>query len=177
MILKTPRLILRSWCADDKEAFALLNSDPQVTWDLGGPLDRGRSDAKFARYVAAFERHGFCRWLLEDREGRFMGYAGVMPSEPGHPLGPHVDIGWRLARSAWGQGYATEAARAALVDAFTRKGLTEVLSYTSSDNVRSQAVMGRLGLQRDPLRDFSKPYGNIMWHGLVWAARPEAQQA
>jgi len=79
-------------------------------------------------------------------------------------------IGWRLVRSAWGQGYATEAARAALLDAFTRVGLTEVLAYTSSDNTRSQSVMTRLGLERTPARDFSAPYEGRMWHGLVWVA-------
>jgi RimJ/RimL family protein N-acetyltransferase len=177
MILKTPRLTLRNWRDTDRGAFAALNADPEVMRDLGGPLERGQSDAKLDRYVAAFERHGFCRWVLEDSRGLFLGYAGVMPSEPNHPLGPHAEIGWRLVRSAWGHGYATEAARAALVDAFARKGLAEVISYASSDNVRSQAVMGRLGLQRDSSRDFSKPHGDGLWHGLVWVARPEARHA
>jgi len=148
----------------------MLNADPEVTWDLGGPLDRGRSDAKFDRYVATFERHGFTRWTIDDMRGTFVGYAGLMPSPPGHVLGPHAEIGWRLVRSAWGQGYATEAARAALLDAFTRVGLTEVLAYTSSDNTRSQSVMTRLGLERTPARDFSAPYEGRMWHGLVWVA-------
>ena len=122
MVLRTPRLTLRSWQDTDKAAFAALNADPEVTWDLGGPLDRRQSDAKLDRYVAAFERHGFCRWAIEDSRGEFVGYAGVMPSEPDHPLGPHAEIGWRLVRSAWGQGYATEAALASLLDAFARNG-------------------------------------------------------
>jgi xanthine dehydrogenase small subunit len=171
MILKTARLILRCWRDTDRGAFAALNADPEVTWDLGGPLDRRQSDEKLDRYIAAFDRHGFGRWALEDSRGAFLGYAGVMPSERDHPLGPHAEIGWRLARSAWGHGYASEAARAALQDGFARKGFAEVLSYTSSDNARSQAVMGRLGLRRDPSRDFSKPYRDVMWHGLVWTAR------
>ena len=75
-------------------------------------------------------------------------------------------------RSAWGHGYATEAARAALHDAFTRCGLTDVLAYTAPDNLRSQAVMARLGLRRDASRDFSEPVGERMWRGLVWVATP-----
>jgi RimJ/RimL family protein N-acetyltransferase len=173
-MLRTLRLTLRPWRESDRAAFAALNADPEVSWDLGGPLDRSQSDAKFDRYVATFERHGFCRLALHDPQELFLGYAGVMPSPPDHPLGPHADIGWRLVRSAWGQGYATEAAAAALLDAFTRIGLGEVLAYTSPDNARSQAVMRRLGLQRDPARDFSRMYNGSPWHGLVWVARPVA---
>jgi len=173
-MLRAARLTLRRWRETDREAFAALNADPEVTLDLGRPLDRSQSDAKLDRYVATFERHGFCRWALQDSQQHFLGYAGVMPSPPDHPLGPHAEIGWRLARPAWGQGYATEAAAAALLDAFTRIGLGEVLAYTSHDNVRSQAVMQRLGLQRDPARDFSHVYDGRPWQGLVWGARPVA---
>lgn len=172
MMIKTPRLILRSWRETDRDSFAAMNADSEVMRDLGGPLDRAQSDAKFDRYVATFERHGFCRWALEDSEGRFAGYTRVMPAGPDHPLGSHAEIGWRLVRSAWGLGYATEAAKPALEDIFARVGLDEVLSYTSADNLRSRAVMERLGLRRDRARDFSGVYGGETWHGLVWVARP-----
>jgi len=171
-LIDTGRVRLRRWREADRDAFAALNADPEVTWDLGGPLDRGRSDAKFERYMAAFDRYGFCRWALERSDGRFLGYAGVMPASAGHPLGPHMEVGWRLVRSAWGQGYATEAAGAALRDAFTRAGLREVFAYTAHDNVRSQAVMQRLRLERDPARDFTAHYDGFGdWRGLVWIAR------
>ena len=150
----------------------MLNAASEVTWDLGGPLDRTASDAKFDRYVAAFNRHGFCRWAIEDSDGQFLGYAGVMPSRSGHPLGPHAEIGWRLKRSAWGRGYATEAARASLRDVFERVHLQEVLTYTSADNIRSRAVIERLKLQRTASLDYSEPLGTGMWRGLVWVARP-----
>ena len=170
MILRTPRLALRAWRENDRSEFAALNADPEVTWDLDGPLSRAESDAKFDRYVATFAQRGFARWAIEDIEGCFVGYAGVMPSSPDHARGPHAEIGWRLARSAWGKGYATEAAQAALRDFFARTGLAEVLSYTSADNARSQAVMERLGLRRQPSLDFSGKYGGKIWHGLVWVA-------
>lgn len=154
-----------------------MTADPEVMLDLGGPLSRATSDAKLDRYVAAFHRHGVCRLVVESRGGAFLGYAGVMPLGEDHPLGLHFDIGWRLIRSAWGHGYATEAARAALADAFTRLGLKEVLSYTAPDNLRSQRVMERLGLQRDPARDFTVDHdGGGTWHGWVWVTtRPGSQ--
>lgn len=107
-----------------------MNADPEVMLDQGGPLNREASDAKLNRYAAAFRQNGYCRWLIESGDGEFAGYAGVMPSPSRHPLGPHVEIGWRLVRRKWGHGYATEAAGAALKDAFVRIGLTEVLAYT-----------------------------------------------
>jgi RimJ/RimL family protein N-acetyltransferase len=171
MIIETPRIRLRCWRDSDRVAFALMHAHPEVMFDAGGPLDRAQSDVKLDRYVAAFDQHGFCRWAVETRQGGFLGYAGVMPSWHAHPLGQHFDIGWRLARPAWGHGYATEAAAAALRDAFTRCRLTEVLAYTAPDNIRSQAVMARLRLRRDPSRDFSAPdHLRRMWHGLVWVA-------
>jgi RimJ/RimL family protein N-acetyltransferase len=171
-VIRTDRLTLRNWRESDRDAFATLNAAPAVTQDLGGPLDRIASDTKFDRYVAAFERHGYCRWALEDLSGQFLGYTGVMPSRPGHPLGSHADIGWRLVHTAWGRGYATEAAKASLRDAFERARLKEVLAYTSADNVRSLAVIQRLKMQRAASLDYSEPLGAGMWQGLVWRARP-----
>lgn len=168
-MISTPRLLLRPWREADREAFAAMHADAEVMHDLGGVFDRARSDAKFDRYKAAFDTNGFCRWAIEDRTGAWLGYTGIMPHGPDHPLGVHADIGWRLVRSAWGQGYATEGAMAALDDGFARVGLTEVLAYTSTDNLRSQAVIARLSLMRDPSRDFTIPESG--WHGLVWIAR------
>lgn len=169
MRIKTPRLRLRPWQDDDRAGFAALHGDPEVMADLGGPIDRAASDAKLDRYLAAFARHGFSRWAVTAPDGELLGYTGVMPEAEGHPLGSHVQVGWRFVRRAWGHGYATEATLAALNDAFGRAGLAEILAYTAVDNTRSQAVMARLGLQRDPSRDFTMGNG---WHGLVWVARP-----
>jgi RimJ/RimL family protein N-acetyltransferase len=114
---------------------------------------------------------------VEDDQHQFIGYAGPMLAPDGHPLGPHAEIGWRLIRSAWGRGYATEAAKAALQDAFRRLGSTELLAYTSPENLRSQAVMSRLGLERDETRDFILTERGSTWHGLVWTARHGAREA
>jgi RimJ/RimL family protein N-acetyltransferase len=173
MVIGTPRLHLRCWRETDREAFAAMNADPEVMQDLGGPLSRAASDAKLDRFAATFDRHGFGRWVIESHNGQFLGYAGIMPSREHHPLGPHFEIGWRLVRNAWGLGYATEAARAALHDAFARVGLQEVIAYAAPDNLRSRAVMRRIGLERDPSRDFTENDERVgVWRGLVWLARP-----
>ena len=171
-MIETPRLILRRWEERDRAPFAAMNADAEVMYDLGGPIFRAASDAKFDRYAAAFDRDGYSRWVLENREGLFLGYTGVLHRSE-HPIGAHDEIGWRLIRAAWGQGFATEAAKAALHDAFTRVGLKEVLSYTAPDNLRSQAVMARLRLHRDPSRDFTADFGAGDWHGWMWVARPK----
>ena len=122
VMIETPHIRLRCWRESDREVFAAMNADPEVMLDQGGPLSREKSDAKLDRYTAAFVRYGFCRWVIEARDGEFLGYAGTMPSPSEHRLGPHVEIGWRLVRRAWAHGYATEAAGAALKDAFDRAG-------------------------------------------------------
>jgi RimJ/RimL family protein N-acetyltransferase len=171
MVLETPRLRLRCWRESDRDALAAMHADAEVMADHGRLLSRTESDAKLDRYAAAFHQHGLGRWAVEDRGGDFLGYVGIMPSPPAHPLGPHVEIGWRLIRRAWGHGYATEAARAALADGFGRVGLTEILAYTGPNNLRPQAVMARLGLKRDQARDFTAHDDGVAWHGLVWVAR------
>ena len=151
-----------------------MNADPEVMFDLGGPISRAESDMKLDRYRSWYADFGFSRWAVEDSTGQFLGYAGVCHrSRTNHPLGPHREIGWRFVREAWGFGYATEAARAALDDVFARFRLQEVVSYTAPENQRSRAVMDRLGLQRDASRDFTDhDQDGGAWTGLVWVARP-----
>ena len=172
MIISTPRLRLRCWDELHRDAFAAMHADPEVMHDYGGPISRAESGAKFDHYVATYREHGFSRWAIETETGGFLGYAGVVPSGADHPLGSHFQIGWRLVRHAWGYGYATEAARAALTDAFVCVGLESVLAYTAPDNLRSQAVMARLQMRRDTSRDFTADYARIKaWRGLVWEVR------
>ena len=172
-MIQTARAKLRPWQESDRAPLAQMHADAEVMADYGGGLSRVESDAKFDRYAAAFEQCGFGRWVLEGPDGSFLGYVGIMPIWPTHPAAPGVEVGWRLVRDAWGRGYATEGARAALRDGFERHRWAEVLSYTAPDNARSQAVMGRLGLAREPHRDFTADYGDNAWTGLVWVARPD----
>jgi RimJ/RimL family protein N-acetyltransferase len=102
-------------------------------------------------------RNGFGFWALEVRaSGQFIGFTGLQPMDDGLPS-PGIEAAWRLARAAWGNGYATEAARAALADGFDRMGLQEILAVTMAANKRSQAVMRRIGMTSDPADDFDDP--------------------
>lgn len=146
--VRTDRLLMRRWRYVDREPFAAMNADPQVMRHFPAPLDRAASDAFVDRIEARFEEQGYGLWALEVVDGPgFVGFTGLNPMPDGVPGAGGVEVGWRLARSAWGNGYATEAARAAL-DVARAAGLTEVWSMTAVTNLPSQAVMRRIGLRR-----------------------------
>ncbi|WP_329125509.1 GNAT family N-acetyltransferase [Streptomyces sp. NBC_01353] len=155
--LRTDRLLLRRWQESDLEPWAAMNADPEVREHLGALLTREQSDAVVADMQAAFDERGFGWWALEARgTGEFIGRVGLDEVDEDMPF-PGVDIGWRLVRSAWGHGYATEAARACLAFGFETLGLPEVIASTTVNNLRSQAVMRRIGMTRDPADDFEDP--------------------
>jgi ribosomal-protein-alanine N-acetyltransferase len=154
----TPRLLLRRWRRCDLDPFARINADPQVMEHLVEPLTRERSDALVERTEASFERNGYGLWAVEVREtGELAGFTGLVLQTFAAPFTPAVEVGWRLAVSAWGRGYATEAAAACLDHAFGALSMQEVVSMTSPRNTRSVAVMQRLGMTRDPADDFDHP--------------------
>jgi RimJ/RimL family protein N-acetyltransferase len=154
----TSRLRLRRWRESDRGPFADLNADPEVMVHFPSPLTREQSDELVEKLEAGFERDGFGLWALEVTEtGEFVGFAGLSaPTFEAH-FTPAVEIGWRLARRAWGNGYATEAGLAALDFGFGRAGLGEIVSFTTLGNARSRAVMERLGMTHDPADDFDHP--------------------
>ncbi|MGZ6339391.1 MAG: GNAT family N-acetyltransferase [Candidatus Limnocylindrales bacterium] len=153
--LTTPRLVLRRWRESDLGPFARLNSDPEVMRFFSGPLDRAASDAFAGRIEAQFDRRGYGLWALERQaDGAFLGFTGLAYQTFEAAFTPCVEIGWRLAREAWGQGYATEAAREALRFGFEAVGLPEIVSLTPLGNERSRRVMERLGMHHDPAEDF-----------------------
>lgn len=174
-MLETARLRLHRWHDRHRDAFAAMHADPTVMADYGGPLNRLESNQKLERYCAAERAHGVARWAVESLNGMFLGYAGVMPRlSKDHPLGPHFEVGWRFIREAWGLGHATESTGAALHHTFHVVGLRDIISYTSPDNRRSQAVMARLQLTRTPARDFVIPDpSGAQWEGMVWTVPSE----
>jgi len=157
-MLRTPRLILRDWRDDDLAPFAALNADPAVMAHFPSVLTRAESDALAARIRAPIAEHGFGLWAAEvPGVAPFVGYVGLAAPRFEAPFTPCMEVGWRLARAHWGCGYATEGARAALDDGFGRLGLDEVVSFTVPANVRSRAVMTRLGMTHAEADDFDHP--------------------
>jgi ribosomal-protein-alanine N-acetyltransferase len=156
--ITTPRLLLRPWWDEDLAPFAALNADPTVMEFFPKPLDRAESDAMVARIRDHFARHGFGQWAVEvPGVADFIGFVGMaIPRFEAH-FTPCVEVGWRLAREHWGLGYATEAALAALDFGFRTLALDEIVSFTTASNLRSRAVMERIGMTRTPVDDFDHP--------------------
>lgn len=156
--LRTTRLLLRGWRDSDLAPFAALNADPEVMEHFPSTLSRAQSDAFADRIVATLKRRGWGLWATEENStGAFIGFVGLNPVPFEAPFTPAVEIGWRLARPYWGSGLATEAAHAVLAHAFGPLGLEELVSFTSTTNVRSRRVMQKLGMRHDPADDFDHP--------------------
>jgi len=156
--IDTPRLRLRRWTRLDQPAFAAMNADADVNRHLLGPLDAATSRAMMQRMEAHFSVHGFGLWALQRRDdGALLGFAGLQLVPFEAAFTPAVEIGWRLLPSAWGQGYATEAAQAAIDDGFARLAVDEIIAFTVHANERSERVMQRIGMQRDRHGDFAHP--------------------
>jgi RimJ/RimL family protein N-acetyltransferase len=156
--LLTPRLRLRQWRVSDREPFAQLNADPEVMEFMAGCLDRAESDRFVAVAEAEIARQGWGLWAVEQRPGgAFIGFVGLRAPSFEAPFTPCIEIGWRLERTSWGQGFATEARLECLRFAFETLELREVVSFTVPENRRSRAVMERLGMLRDLNGDFDHP--------------------
>ncbi|HPU02876.1 MAG TPA: GNAT family N-acetyltransferase [Rhodoglobus sp.] len=173
-MIRTERLVLREWRDEDREPWAALNADPAVMEFFPSTLDREQADAAFDRFSSRLAERGWGLWAV-DLDGRFVGFTGLSVPHFEAPFMPATEIGWRFAREAWGHGYATEAARAVLERAFSELGLPEVVSFTTVANVRSRAVMERLGMTRDPAEDFDHPSiepGHPLRRHVLYRARP-----
>lgn len=186
MELRTPRLLLRQWREEDRAAFAAMNADPEVREYLGGAVDRQTSDGEFARASATIAELGWGFWALErPADGAFLGFCGIKPVSFESWFTPAVEIGWRLARAHWGQGYASEAARASLAHGFGHLGLAEIVSFTVPANLRSQAVMRRLSMRPDggfehpklPEGDPLRPHLLFRIDRETWARRAAERSA
>lgn len=158
MALATERLILRGWQSSDVEPFADLNADPDVMRYFPAVLSRAESEAMINRIKAHYEAHGFSLWAVEHRQsGQFIGTIGLSIPTFQAPFMPAIEVGWRLARPFWGQGFATEGAKAAMRHGFETLGLAEIVSFTATVNQRSMAVMQRLGMTTDEAENFDHP--------------------
>jgi RimJ/RimL family protein N-acetyltransferase len=156
--IETERLILREWRESDAAPFHAMSKDPHVMKTLGPLMSRTESDALIAGLQQRQVEHGHTLWALERKDdGAFIGSCGIVVALSGLPIAGKLEIGWRLAHAAWGQGYAREAAQASLDWGFETLGAEEIWSITSALNNRSWGLMERLGLVRQHDMDFDHP--------------------
>jgi RimJ/RimL family protein N-acetyltransferase len=156
--LSTERLLLRGWTAADRAPFAALNADPDVMEHFPNRLSRADSDAMVDRMMAGLAERGWGLWAVQVRQtGEFAGFVGLNPVPDDLPVAPHIEVGWRLAKAHWGQGFAPEAARSAIDFGFEQLGLPELVSFTTTLNRRSRRVMEKLGMTHDSADDFEHP--------------------
>jgi len=145
--LETDRLRLRQWKDSDFPIFAEMNADPIVMEYYPSTLKKQESDEVAKTFQSLILERGWGFWALERKsDEKFVGFVGLHEPQPDLPFSPCVEIGWRLAKKYWGEGYATEAAKQALKFAFEVLLLSNVYSFTSVLNLRSRAVMERLNM-------------------------------
>lgn len=158
--LTTERLVLREWLPGDRAPYAALNGDPEVMEHFPSTLTPAQSDEMVDRIALRWAELGFGLWATEIRAtGEFIGFVGLSQPTFHTHFTPCVEVGWRLAKAAWGHGYAPEAARAALEWGFAHvdppRG--EIVSFTTVGNTKSQRVMQKIGMSHDPADDFDHP--------------------
>lgn len=177
---ETARLVLRDWREEDWAPFWQATNTPAVMRWLGGVCDAAEREAAQARILAYRRERGHTFWAVERKEdGALLGFCGLKRcTEEAGPFGM-MEVGWRLREDAWGQGYAKEAATAALDLAFERFGAQEVIALTFEGNAPSRGLMQRLGMVRRPELDFhgaslSRELGPIIVHAIAretWLSR------
>ncbi len=155
-MIETRRLILRPWREADVAPFHAMGQDADVMRHLGPPATWRDAVDGFERMQECQRRHGHCFWAVERQADRsFIGFCGLKPGKP--PIEGEVEIGWRLARQAWGQGYAYEAAAASLGWGWSHLDVPGIAAMTVPANTRSWGLMERLGMRRFPDEDFDHP--------------------
>lgn len=148
----TDRLVLRRWKTEDVQPYAALCSDPEVMRWIGDGRTSTFDESQQAieRFERFWVQNGFGLFAIEKRlSAEFIGFVGLSIPTFLPELLPAVEIGWRLARHAWGKGLATEGARAALAFGFARPELERIVSIHRLGNVASGRIMEKLGMQRE----------------------------
>jgi ribosomal-protein-alanine N-acetyltransferase len=176
LTIATRRLLLRAWVEADLGRAASWHADQRVMRHLGGVMDREASDATVLRWCDELRSEGFTMLALCLAGSEVpVGAVGLGRPRFASWFTPCVEVGWRLEYAAWGKGYASEAARAVVRDGFGRLGVPEIVAFAAPENQRSQRVMQRIGMRRDPNGDFLRPSsvrgGPARWQ-VVWRARP-----
>ena len=155
-MIETERLTLRPWREADIAPFHAMGQDAEVMHYLGPPATWEDARSAHDRMVACQAEHGCCFWAAERKaDGAFIGFCGLKPGKA--PIEDEIEIGWRLARATWGQGYAREAAEASLAWGWANLDVPAIAAITVPANTRSWGLMERLGMTRFPEEDFDHP--------------------
>lgn len=174
--LVTDRLILRPFEPRDLDAFAAINADPVVMEHFPATQSRHETEALMQRFAEKYVRDGYAMGAVERRaDGAMIGMAGLNLFAVDLDWCPMPEVGWRFAPAAWGQGYASEAARAWLDHGFTTLGMGRIVAFTATSNSRSERVMQRIGMTRAAELDFDHPKidaGHPLRAHIVYCARP-----
>lgn len=177
-MIRTERLILRSWQDSDRAPFAAMGQDAEVMRHLGPLMSSIDSDAAIDRLSGVEASHGYTFWAVErGADGAFLGFCGLKPGPDGTPIAGRTEIGWRIARAYWRQGYALEAARASIEWAWSTLADSKIFAMTVPANVASWGLMERLGMNRLADQDFDHPNvpdGSPLKRHIVYAIdRPD----
>lgn len=157
-MIETERLIVRPWRDTDRAPFAAMGQDPEVMRFLGPLRSRAESDGLIDRMIAMQAERGYCLWAVERRvDTAFLGFCGLNAGPMGTPLEGGLEIGWRLARAYWRQGYAREAALACLDWTWVNLAIDGLFSMTVPANTASWGLMERIGMRRLADQDFDHP--------------------
>lgn len=158
IILKTKRLILRTWKEQDLDPMLAINQDPLVCEFLPKIGDRAATKALIQHFIKHYKKYGFTAYAVELKSnGEFIGFVGLLVASFEANFTPAIEIAWRLDSQYWGRGYATEAAKSIVNFAFTTLKLEEVVSFTVENNMRSRRVMEKIGMHHNPHDDFDHP--------------------
>lgn len=156
--IETDRLFIREWEERYFAAFAAMNADPEVMEYFPSTLTDEQSRGVMERLMAKTQEFGFhFQPVVERASDRFVGFAGLARVEFAIHFAPAVEIAWRLCRDSWGMGYATEAAAAFVDYGFRSLDLNEIVSFAVEGNLRSRAVMTRIGMTQDVDGTFMHP--------------------
>ncbi len=163
IILSTERLILRTWEPSDVPLMTAISSDPLVMEHFPAIQDNAATQVLVDHINQHYETFGYAAYAVEIKDTHeFIGFVGL--NHPSfeipnfQPKGlPIVEIAWRLSSKHWGEGYATEAAKAVLYYAFTELNLPEIISFTVPANTKSRRVMEKIGLNHSEADDFDHP--------------------
>ncbi len=149
IFVETPRLVLRQWSEADQEPFVLLNLDSDVMEFFPSTLTGEESMGQIARITTHIDQYGYGLFAVERKDNhQFIGFTGLSHPQFESYFTPCVEIGWRLSRENWNQGFATEAAKACLELGLQTLELSEIYSFTSVHNLRSEQVMIKIGMRK-----------------------------